>query len=486
MSISKRILDVTRKAVQRVYKTFEAYLSTVDSVVRGLLGVPEEFVDIIDKIVGIFPIYFEDTVQMFHEALLKFRLVIETVLSTTDEVIRSLMGYLKEATETLDRIIGVLVERLSDTVSLVPELIRKFRLIIQTSVSTLDEAIRSLMGKVGDITETNDRIAGTLIERLKDTVSLVPKIVLTLHQYIRTSISVLDSFIRSLSGSVSDRDSTKDRLKGLLKERIYSYFNDNFNDATIGSEWETVTDNGGSVSETGGDLQVTIPSGSDVAIAGIVSKKKYNYKNGYLKVDVNDGDELKEMWLYIGLTKVTQGDPFFEQNWYRAGRTKYGTNDFYVQKKVNDTLYTLHTNASTQTGTIKIVISGNTIKFYDGNTLKYSETYALSSYQVFVYLFTSSTREDYTGTDSFDNFESKYLIDTATINRCNLIRETCSSYSYCTCDDQCSCESVCDCESVGSCSDYTVCSCDSDYCTCVSEPCDYCSCNTYTCVCEVE
>jgi hypothetical protein len=56
------------------------------------------------------------------------------------------------------------------------------------------------------------------------------------------------------------------------------------------------------------------------------------------------------------------------------------------------------------TGQMAISVADGVISFYENGELKYSETYQLSTYNVYVYVFVSSAPGDGVGTDAFDNF----------------------------------------------------------------------------------
>jgi hypothetical protein len=83
--------------------------------------------------------------------------------------------------------------------------------------------------------------------------------------------------------------------------------------------------------------------------------------------------------------------------------------DTVIQKKVNGVLSNLYVGACGYTGTLKIILSGGTISFYDGSTQLYSQTYNLASTSCYLYAFMSSNTYSYCGTDVFDDFEYHLL-----------------------------------------------------------------------------
>jgi hypothetical protein len=191
--------------------------------------------------------------------------------------------------------------------------------------------------------------------------------------------------------------------------RIYETVNnckDNFDSAQDDFMWEIVEVNGGTVNETGGYLQVTVPSGSDVwAQAGYVTKHAYNLREMTATVKVDNFNALDEMILQIGNTKTINSDPHNEDNWYRILKSRYDSK-VYVQNKIGGVKSDKAVlDYAGTTGKLTISISTGSIAFYENEILRYAEPFALPSYKCYVYIFTSTLRSRSSGTDQFDNFE---------------------------------------------------------------------------------
>jgi hypothetical protein len=111
------------------------------------------------------------------------------------------------------------------------------------------------------------------------------------------------------------------------------------------------------------------------------------------------------MILQIGTTKTTGSDPYNQNDWYRILKARYDSK-IYMQSRVNDTLYTkLATTWASATGSLAISVMDGTIALYENGNLRYSESYALPSYNCYIYVFTSTLGTRAWGTDKFDNFE---------------------------------------------------------------------------------
>lgn len=190
--------------------------------------------------------------------------------------------------------------------------------------------------------------------------------------------------------------------------RIYETANncqDDFNDSTQDTfMWEKVEANGGTVNETGGDLRVTIPSGSEQAQAGYVTKHACDLREMTATIQVPDFNELDEMTLQIGNTKTTDEDPYFEDNWYRIVKARFDSN-VYVQSRIGGVLSNKAVMGwAGATGPLTISISTGSIAFYENGILRYSEPFALPSYKCYVNVFTSTLRSRNYGTDWFEDF----------------------------------------------------------------------------------
>jgi len=170
------------------------------------------------------------------------------------------------------------------------------------------------------------------------------------------------------------------------------------------SLWEKLQVNGGIASETVGQLRVAIPSGSGWAQAGYVTKHTYDLEEATVTVQVPEFNSLGEMALQIGNTKTTDSDPFNQNNWYRIIKAR-GDSKVYVQNKIG----TVMSNKAIldwagATGSLTISVSTGSIALYENGILRYSEPFALPSYNCYVYIFTSTDRSTSSGTDGFDNF----------------------------------------------------------------------------------
>jgi len=121
-------------------------------------------------------------------------------------------------------------------------------------------------------------------------------------------------------------------------------------------------------------------------------------------VQVPEFNSLGEMTLQIGNTKTTDSDPFNQNNWYRIIKAR-GDSKVYVQNKIG----TVMSNKAIldwagATGSLTISVSTGSIALYENGTLRYSEPFALPSYNCYIYIFTSTDRSTSSGTDKFDNF----------------------------------------------------------------------------------
>jgi len=182
----------------------------------------------------------------------------------------------------------------------------------------------------------------------------------------------------------------------------YDNFDDNSRDTT---KWDELQWNEASGAETGNALQVTAPSGAGQAGSGYVTTNAYNI-NGYAAtVEIPEFDNLDEMILQICTTKTTNSDPFYQNSWYRILKNRYD-NNIYIQSRISGGAVNTQVVTSwiSAVGTLTISVVNGVISFYENGVLKYSESYALPSYNCYVYVFTSTLRERASGTDKFDNF----------------------------------------------------------------------------------
>lgn len=176
---------------------------------------------------------------------------------------------------------------------------------------------------------------------------------------------------------------------------------EDFNDNSVNPYcWEVIETGEAYVVVKNQRLECT--GGGDGDDAGVVSVVKHELSGHSIKVDVLNDSRFGQD-LVICLTKNVGEHPWYEDEWYRI--IKYNsTNMCYVQRKVGGgAVSTLYSGAwSGPGGSLKIVISGGTIYFYEEDTLRASEAYGLASTEVYIYLV-SSSRIVLTGMDYFDN-----------------------------------------------------------------------------------
>ena len=187
----------------------------------------------------------------------------------------------------------------------------------------------------------------------------------------------------------------------------HNFFADDFNDNTTGPRWQLLQVNGATASETNQRLQVVVPNGSGWAEAGYVTVDNYTLNEHIVKVSIPSRGNLNEMTLQI-CTTTTSSDPCGQNNWYRMMKT--GDSSFLIQRRISGgSVETLQTfTSSSQQLVIRIQeIPDGVIQFYDDSnlsSLRYSQNYALPTYNCYVYVFTSSQRDSASGTGAFDDF----------------------------------------------------------------------------------
>jgi hypothetical protein len=219
--------------------------------------------------------------------------------------------------------------------------------------------------------------------------------------------------------------------------RFYEVANlcqDNFDDNnTELSIWETLSNNGGSVAETNGQLQVNVAYGNGWGQAGYVSKFGYDTQAFYgsnqqgfeATIDVTQLSSLDQLALLISDAKTTDGDPLnVLDNSYRIvkGRKNWNTNCLAVEIRTNGNWSSkLNIPWYSSTGQLKIKVSTGSIAFYENGILRYAEPFALpSNVPYYVYAYTSSERI-HPGTDYFDNF---------TLNPTDIVRDEFADGNY--------------------------------------------------------
>jgi hypothetical protein len=180
---------------------------------------------------------------------------------------------------------------------------------------------------------------------------------------------------------------------------------DNFNDNKLDScAWDRVVSGSGDPHEMNQQLQLWINKKNQQV--GYVSKNPLALNGGiYFQVDITQFSNLKEMCIMVSPTKTTNSNPTSQNNWYRCYRTTSG-NLWVVQSRLNGgTPQTLHSEgiSTISGGSLKIMVNGGTIYFYDlQNNKQYPCTYSLSGKQyLYIYGSTGSTGNTY---DYMDNW----------------------------------------------------------------------------------
>ena len=206
-----------------------------------------------------------------------------------------------------------------------------------------------------------------------------------------------------------------------------TFFQDNFDDNQFDeNSWEKIQVDGGTVDETNGSLQVTIPSHDynlteegywgNYSQAGYMTKHTfdthaiYGNNQGFeTSVNVVELDSVMEVSLMISDQKITNLDPINASNWYRILKIKdthYPDRHLVmVESRIDGGNVSVRMEAPwlSSKGQLKIKVSGDEIAFYENGILRYSEPYSLASDSCYVSIFTSSLG-CFFGTDSFDDF----------------------------------------------------------------------------------
>jgi len=179
--------------------------------------------------------------------------------------------------------------------------------------------------------------------------------------------------------------------------------NDNFDDNSLDAFWTVCKHIVSTVLEQNQQLECDMDDVSSTHFGGVVTTDSHDLTTCDIQVDV-DNDHLHEQAFYICLTKVTSTRPHDEDDWYKIMKYNH-TDDYYVQKKkAGGAISTLATgNWTGEIGSLRITISGGTIKFYEEANERHSESYDLSSYTAYVYLMGGAGKiSPYM--DVFDNF----------------------------------------------------------------------------------
>lgn len=254
--------------------------------------------------------------------------------------------------------------------------------------------------------------------------------------------------------------------------------NDNFNDNSLDAFWDTGTVASGTVAEQNGRIEVDWTT-SQSDFAWIVTDSSHDLSTSDIQISVTANASNAGMW--IVLTKTTTTNPYNENDWYRVIRYKAsGSWSYYVQKKTGGgSASNLATASTSETGDLRITISGGTITFYVSGSQVAQESYGLSSATAYVYLVGGLDE----GTSNDDAFFDDFVASSGAADPCDTDCTECADQTACeaspetcywynsTCNaDPDPCESDC-----SSCSDQTTCEASAATCywyssTCNSSP----------------
>jgi hypothetical protein len=175
------------------------------------------------------------------------------------------------------------------------------------------------------------------------------------------------------------------------------HFDDNVTDSVL---WKLLEKNNGVVSEKNGRVECSVVSSSGVA--GYITKSSYDLSDCDIQVDVSNL-HLAELHLAIAVEGVD--DHFWwNSNFYVITKQNaHGTCGVTRRVEGGDAI-SLYSEAWTgPTGALRIRICDGAISFYEEDTLRYSEQFALNSTHCYIYL-EGRTWSPYAGMDYFDNF----------------------------------------------------------------------------------
>lgn len=191
-------------------------------------------------------------------------------------------------------------------------------------------------------------------------------------------------------------------LPNLPGFQMANQWSDNFNDDLIdASKWDIVELNGATVTERNGYLEVTTIGEYD-SMAGLRTRMAYDLTACEIAVDV-----FSRYSAVVGLAiSPTSGVP-----------TRQPQEEFYIAEKnlknqfcairrwkggVDTVLYS--DTWTSGSGSLKIVIQGGSITFYEEENARCTETFMLASYNCYVTIYARGTPNNY-GIDYLDNFE---------------------------------------------------------------------------------
>ncbi len=181
---------------------------------------------------------------------------------------------------------------------------------------------------------------------------------------------------------------------------------DNFNDNTLDTDyWEKLEVGSGSVAEQNEQLECTTSASGDYA--GVVTKSAHDTTICEIGIEASGPDNKNhERVLMICLTKTTNSDPYGEDDWYRIFKEK-STGKTVIQRRTNGgTPSTLYSDTwQSAGGPLRIRVKDGNIRFYDEGVDLYNETYQLSSYECYVYMYVYGYDTN-TGMDYFDDYNT--------------------------------------------------------------------------------
>jgi len=205
---------------------------------------------------------------------------------------------------------------------------------------------------------------------------------------------------------------TNSSIKDASWNNIGDDFNDNSRDAAI---WDECVDAPGSVAETNQRLEITAFGGAPNG-AGYVSVNDFAMNNVLMELLIHNS-AVTDVELTLSNQKVTAASPFSNDDWYKI-MLYANTGRLYVQSKVGgggvNTLYNQPWLADEEK--VKIRIENGTIRFYEGDTERASEVFALTSRDCYLYIYGSDAYGTDPGTDWADLLWIRKYVDPEPVN----------------------------------------------------------------------
>jgi len=174
-------------------------------------------------------------------------------------------------------------------------------------------------------------------------------------------------------------------------------FDDDLTDSAL---WNLLEKNNGIVSERNGRVECSVVSSSGVA--GYITKSSYDLSDCDVQVDVSNL-HLAELTLAIAVEGIDDHFWWNDNFYVVAKQNVHGTCAISERVDGGDPVSLYNEAWTGPTGSLRIRICNGTISFYEEDTLRYSEQFALSSTQCYMYL-EGRTWSPYAGMDYFDNF----------------------------------------------------------------------------------